>query len=67
MNEIGDKKMNFAVKHMFEKGMIDKDYASAQELLSSAETINEEMQIRLKLIFVANSGRIKTSTEDLPD
>jgi hypothetical protein len=67
VNQIGEKKMNFAVKHMFEKGMIDKDYASAQELLSSAETINEEMQIRLKLIFVANSGRIKTSTEDLPD
>tara|TARA_R110000787_G_scaffold20437_1_gene60731 strand:+ start:118 stop:3597 length:3480 start_codon:yes stop_codon:yes gene_type:complete len=67
LNQIGVKKMDFAVKHMFEKGMIDKDYASAQELLSSAETIDEEMQIRLKLLFVANSSRIKTSTEDLPD
>ena len=67
VNEIGNKKMDFAVNYMFEKGMIDKKYASAQELLRSAETINEEMQIRLKLIFVANSGRIKTAAEDLPD
>ena len=66
-NEIGTKKMDFAVNYMFEAGMIDKKYASAQELLSSAETINEELQIRLKLLFVANSGRIKTTTEDLPD
>jgi len=67
VNEIGIAKMDFATKYMYDAGMIDKKYSSAQELLSSAENLNQEMQIRLKLIFVANSNRVDSKAEKLVD